>query len=217
MILTPLDAETFAHILDVFDKGLAQYLMARAVFRRIAATRQYCPGFTADLNAGRQKAIALAHRLGIPVIDEDPAVAFSWDGHAIRTRSETSVVFHEIAHWQIAPPARRALYDFGVGAGPETGRIDQANAAACVDAATKEEEENLSSLLGILWETAHDEPAVLAFAEQNWLELYDRPHTRAHFAQCLAELHARGLIDEEGKPLLKPASLPAYSESARDR
>ncbi len=197
MILTPLDADTFPHILDVFDRGLAEYPMARAVFRRIAATRQFCPGFTADLNAGRQKAIDLAVRLGIPVIDADPAVAFSWDGRAIRTRSETSVVFHEIAHWQIAPPARRALYDFGVGAGPETGRISEANAVVRVDTATKEEEENLSSLLGILWETAHDEPAVLAFAEQNWLELYDRPHTRAHFARCLSALRARGLIDDD--------------------
>ena len=206
MILTPLDAETFPHILDVFDAGLAEYPMARAVFRRIAATRTYCPGFTADLHAGRQKAIALAVCLGIPVIDEDPAVAFSWDGHAIRTRSETSVVFHEIAHWQIAPPARRELFDFGVGAGPETGRIDEANAVVRVDAATKEDEENFSSLLGILWETAHGEPAVLAFAEQNWLELYDRPHTRAHFARCLEALRTLGLIDDEGMPLARPAS-----------
>ncbi len=209
MILTPLDAETFPHILDVFDAGLAGEPTARAVFRRIAATRQFCSGFKADLHAGRQKAIDLAVHLGIPVIDEDPAVAFSWDGQAIRTRSETSVVFHEIAHWQIAPPERRALFDFGVGAGPETGRIDEANAVVMVDAATREEEENLSSLLGILWETAYDEPAVLAFAEQNWLELYDRPHTRAHFVRCLEALHTLGLTDDEGNPLARPASRPA--------
>lgn len=201
MILTPLDAEALPHILDIFDQGLADYPMARAVFRRIAATRQFCPGFKADLHAGRQKAIDLALRLGIPVIDEDPSLAFSWDGHAIRTRSETSVVFHEIAHWQIAPPERRALFDFGVGAGPETGRVAEADAVISVDAATREEEENLSSLLGILWETASGEPAVLAFAEQNWLELYDRPHTRTHFARCVAALHARGLVDDEGYPL----------------
>lgn len=200
MILTPIDPETLPHILTVFAHGLEGDAFARQVFQRIAATAALCPGFTADLHAGRQKAVALAARFGIPTLDEDPAVAFSWDGHAIRTRSETSVVFHEIAHWQIAPPARRGLPDFGVGAGPETGRIKDADAAACVDAKTREEEENLSSLLGILWEVEYDEPAILAFAEQNWLELYDRPSTPAHFARCLATLKARGLLTDDGRP-----------------
>ena len=79
--------------------------------------------------------------------------------------------------------------------------IDEANAVLCVDAATLEEEENLSSLLGILWEVEHDEPAILAFAEQNWLELYERPSTAAHFARCVDELRKRGLIDGDGRPL----------------
>lgn len=201
MILTPIDVKALPRILDVFDAGLAGAPVAGAVFKRIAATRTLCPDFSADLHAGRAKAVALAAALGIPTLDEDPAVAFSWDGKAIRTRSETSVVFHEIAHWQLAPPARRALPDFGVGAGPETGRIAEADAAACVDAATKEEEENLSSLLGILWEVEYGEPAILAFAEQNWLELYDRPHTPAHFARCVQALQDRGLADREGRPI----------------
>lgn len=190
MILTPIESHRLPGVLARFEMGLADDLRALAVLRRIAATL----AFGADLHAGRPKAVALAATLGIPTLDDDPANAFSWDGRVIRTRSETSVVFHEIAHWQIAPVQRRALYDFGLGAGPETGRIDDANAAACVDNIVKEEEENLASLLGILWETAHDEPAVLAFAEQNWLELPDRPHTPRHFARCLAELDRRGLM-----------------------
>ena len=117
MILTPIEAARLPRILDVFDAGLAAAPIARDVFRRIAATRRFAP----DLHAGRHKAIALAHRLGIPTIDQAPAAAFSWDGRAIRTESETSVVFHEIAHWQIAPVARRLRRDFGLGAGPETG------------------------------------------------------------------------------------------------
>lgn len=204
MILTPVDPAALPAILDTFEAGLGMDAFARAAFRRIAATRALCPGLVADLNAGRAKAVALAARFGIPTLDEDPAAAFSWDGRAIRTRSETSVVFHEIAHWQVAPPERRALPDFGVGAGPETGRIDEANAAACVDAAAKEDEENLSSLLGILWEAEYDEPAILAFAEQNWLELYDRPSTPAHFARCLRELKTRGLVGDDGRPVPPP-------------
>ncbi|MSO97425.1 MAG: hypothetical protein EXR11_04280 [Rhodospirillaceae bacterium] len=194
MILSPIDPATLSHILNAFEHGLDGISHAQAVFQRIAATRQYAPNFTADRHAGRGKAVALAHRLGIATLDEDPASAFSWDGRLIRTRSETSGVFHEIAHWQIAPPTRRALYDFGLGAGPETGRIAEANAAACVDAATKEEEENLASLLGILWEVENDEPAILAFAEQNWLELPDRPQTQRHFVDYLDKLAARGLV-----------------------
>jgi hypothetical protein len=201
MILTPIDPDALPRVLDVFATGLPPDGPARAAFARIAGTRRLCPGLAADLHAGRAKAIALAQRLGIPTRDEEPALAFSWDGIAIRTRSETSVVFHEIAHWQLAPPARRALPDFGLGAGPETGMVAAANAAACVTDAEKEAEEDLASLLGILWESAHDEPALLAFAEQNWLELYDRPGTPAHFARCVAQLLARGLIAADGTPL----------------
>ncbi len=128
-------------------------------------------------------------------------VAFSWDGHAIRTRPEGSVVFHEIAHWQNAPIERRHIYDLGLGAGPETGNVAAANAATCVDQTMKEEEENLASLLGILWEVEHDEPALMAFAEQNWLELYDRGNTHLHFVKSLDALRTRHLIDTTGHPL----------------
>ncbi len=204
MLLTSVDPAALPRILEVFDQGLGDDAYAREVFRRIAATRESCPGLVADLHAGRGKAVALAARFGIPTLDEDPAVSFSWDGTVIRTRSETSVVFHEIAHWQIAPLDRRPLPDFGVGAGPETGRADEANAAIRVDEATREEEENLSSLLGILWEVEYGEPAILAFAEQNWLELYDRPSTPAHFARCLRELLNRGLLTSGGRPAHPP-------------
>lgn len=202
MILTPVDPALLPHIFTVFARALHDDVFALTVFQRIAATADLCPGLVADLHAGRGKAVDLARRFGIPTIDEDPAAAFSWDGVAIRTRSETSVVFHEVAHWQIAPAERRALPDFGVGAGPESGRIDEANAVICVDAATREEEENLSSLLGILWEVEYEEPAILAFAEQNWLEMYDRPSTPAHFARCLRALVKRGLLTEGGRPRL---------------
>ena len=208
MMLTPIDAADVPRILAAFAAQLPAPGPARAVFARIAQTHRFCPGFTADLWAGQHKAVALAQRLGIPTRDEDPAVAFSWDGEVIRTRSETSVVFHEIAHWQITHPERRALPDFGLGAGPESGRAAEADAATCVNEATKEEEENLSSLLGILWEAVHDEPAILAFAEQNWLEQYDKPGSPAHFVRCVGALIARGLIDETGAPILTPAISP---------
>jgi hypothetical protein len=194
MILTPISVSELPGMLQAFERGLRDSPLALAAFRHIANTLRFAPNLQADLNAGRQKAVSFAHSRNIATLDEDPACAFSWDGQRIRTRSETSVVFHEVAHWHVAPPARRRLFDFGLGAGPETGRIDEANAVACADAATKENEENLSSLLGILWEADHHEPAILAFAEQNWLELPDRPFTARHFATCFDRLMARGLI-----------------------
>lgn len=204
MILTPINPHTLPSILDVFDAGLGAHPFARTVFRRIAATREFCPDFAADLFAGRSKAVSLAANFGIPTLDEEPAAAFSWDGHAIRTRSETSVVFHEVAHWQVAPSERRFIYDFGLGAGPETGRTDEANVAACVGLPTQEEEEILASLLGILWEVEYREPALLAFAEQNWLERYDRASTHQHFAKSLECLRVRRLIDGNGRPCPAP-------------
>jgi hypothetical protein len=194
MILTPFDPAALPGLLDRFDAGLVGDPVARAVFRRIAGTIALAPGLRADLNAGRAKALGLAQRLGVPTRDADPADGFSWNGAFIAARSETSVVFHEIAHWLIAPAARRPLLDFGLGAGPETGRIADADAARCVDAAVQEDEENLASLLGILWEAEHGEPAIIAFAEQNWLELAERPHTHRHFAHYVARLGARGLL-----------------------
>ncbi len=201
MILTPIDAEALPRVLDIFSRALSSDSSALAAFKRIAETRRYCPGFSADLMVGRHKAAELAASFDIPTCDEEPALAFSWDGECIRIRSETSVVFHEIAHWQIAPTERRHLFDFGLGAGPETGRVAEADAACCVDNATKEEEENLASLLGILWEAEYGEPAILAFAEQNWLELYERRHTAQHFVSSLNSLYERGLVDRDGHPL----------------
>ena len=213
MILTPIDPKALPALLAAFDAGLAHEPLARAVFRRVAATRALCPEMTADLNAGRDKAVVLARAFGIATIDAAPAEAFSWDGAAIRTCSETSVVFHEIAHWQIATPERRAVVDFGLGAGPESGRADEADLATCVDQVTCEHEENLASLLGILWEVEAGEPALLAFAEQNWLELGERVHTHRHFAAHVLELRSRGLIDEDGRPVY-PDSLAVEARDA---
>src|SRR5262245_13992984 len=105
MILTPIDPIRLPQALATFAAHLDG--VAAVVFARIAATAQLCPDLKADLHAGRQKAVALAAQLGIATCDEEPAAAYSWDGRVIRTRSETSVVFHEIAHWQIAPTNRR--------------------------------------------------------------------------------------------------------------
>ena len=95
-----------------------------------------------------------------------------WKGGEDAERGQ--VLVHEVAHWLIAPDDRRVLPDFGLGAGPETGRIEEANAARCVDDTVKEEEELLASLLGILFEAVLGQPAIHSFIEQNWLEAWER-------------------------------------------
>lgn len=210
MKLTPIPKDDLPRALARMGSFTDPASAAAQALGRIAAT---LADFDApyDTPAHRQAAVDLAVGLGIPVLDEEPAVAFSWDGTSIRTRSEACVLIHEIAHWLIAPPARRVLPDFGLGAGPETGRVAEADAARCVTDTEKEREELLASLLGILWEAALGQPAIHAFVEQNWLEAWDRPAAADQFCRTVEELVARGLIDTAGVPYAGKAATAAIS------
>lgn len=200
MMLSSLSPERVGAMLAAIDRALAPRPEAQRAFSSIAATQRLCPGLQADLFAGKDQAVDLARRFGMATLDDAPKNAFSWDGAAVRTQTETAVLLHEIAHWLIAPPERRCLPDFGLGAGPETGRVAEADAARCVDDATKETEENVASLLGILWEAELGGPALIAFCEQNWLELHDRPGTALHFVSVYDALRTRDVITENGRP-----------------
>ncbi len=202
MILTPIPPERLPAILAAFAARLSAHPSAAAAFARIAAT--WPPASGVDTPAHRAAAVALAERFGLDTLDADPATGFSWDGRRLYARTEATVIVHEVAHWLIAPPARRGLPDFGLGAGPETGRTAEADAARAVDDATGHTEEVLTSLLGILMEAALGQPAILAFLEQNWLEAHERPATAAHFVASIDALLARGLIDPAGRPILSP-------------
>lgn len=210
MNLTPVPKAQLPDAMNALRTQLEANGVAAQALRRIADTVALydAPYDTSDHRAA---AVGLAHRLGIPTVDEAPSDSFSWDGKAIRTRSEAYVVIHEIAHWQIAPAARRDLIDFGLGAGPETGRVQEADAARCVADAEKEREELLASLLGILWEAALGQPAIHAFVEQNWLEAWDRPAAGQQFAVIADDLYARGFIGDDGLPYDGSAATAAIS------
>jgi hypothetical protein len=200
MILTPIDTSDLPAVLERFEQQLSGRSLALAALARVARSIP-SDGDLGDPLVLRTQAIELAAELGIETLDEEPAAAFSWDGQRIRTRSEPSVVIHEVAHWQLCAPERRALYDFGLGAGPETGRIEEANLVTALSEEERQDEEGLTSLLGILWEAELGQPALFAFLEQNWLEGYDRPATAFHFDRMLSRLHAAGFIDAEACPL----------------
>ena len=199
MQLTPIPFEALPGVLEGFSRSVSAHALARAAIDRIAGTLDLVLA-GADLPAHRAAAVALAQSFGIATLDEPPDVAFSWDGDVLRTRSEASVVLHEIAHWQLCPPDRRCLPDFGLGAGPETGLKAAANQAAATDFETREREEKLTSLLGILWEAELGQPAVLAFLEQNWLEGWDRGAAADAFIRTVDALFSGGFIDETARP-----------------
>lgn len=148
------------------------------------------------------QAVALCRRFGLGTLDVDPHDYFTWDGQAVATGMVPSVLIHEVAHYQCAAPARRPLIDFGLGAGPESGRKAEGEAAQSLFTPERDVEEGLCSLLGILWEAELGQPAVLAFLEQNWLEGGTSLHNLAHFRKTVAWLGEMGLITADGRPTM---------------
>lgn len=203
MILTPIVIDRFPAMLCAFADGLADDRLAKAVFARVIAVipEGDLMRLSEDQDHHRQAA-ELVRRFGLGLIDVDPRDYFTWDGQAAASRMEPSVLIHEVAHYQLAQPSRRAVIDFGLGAGPETGRKAEANAVQGVFCPDMDVEEGLCSLLGILWEAELGQPAILAFLEQNWMEGGASPLNLAHFRKSVRWLKAMGLIDDDGRPTM---------------
>jgi hypothetical protein len=198
MILTPLPGDQAEHAVAALGAQLSG--PAAAAFGRIARLEWKERAEGARAEEHRRAAIEVAERLGIAVVDADPKDGFGWDGRALATRTEAYVLLHEIAHFQLAPAERRPLVEFGLGAGPETGRREEADRTQCLFLLAREREEAEASLLGILWEAALGQPALASFLDQNWLEAADRPSTAAHFTSVFERLLAAGHVDAEGVP-----------------
>jgi hypothetical protein len=197
MILTPIPAAQLPEAL----RGVADALAgpARIGFERIAATRsERAPAPL--LERHRREALELARGFGMGVIPGAPADGFHWDGAALRARSEPYVLLHEVAHFQLACPARRRLPEFGLGPGPDTMRRGEAEAVQSVFGLEREAEEAAASLLGILWEAAFGHPALASFLDQNWLEGWRRGAAAAHFNAVFERLRAVGLVADDGGP-----------------
>lgn len=203
MILTPIPLPDLPAALARFDRALADAPFARAVFGRIAATLDGIGNGDLSLSqdpAHHRAAVDLAAAFGMGIVDAAPSAGFTWDGRDLAVRMEPSVIIHDVAHLQCCAPERRAVPDFGLGAGPETGLRAEADAAMSVFGVAREMEEALTSLLGILWEVELGQPALCAFLEQNWLEGGDSPANLAHFRRILGHLRDHGLVDGDGRP-----------------
>ena len=190
MILTPISLEQLDAALDRFAAQLTEPA-ARAAFALIRATSsERAKGAVAEDD--RLAALAIAMRHGMVAHPPGTACAYNWDGVALDAATEAYVILHEVAHFALAPAARRMLPDFGLGPGPDTRDRAGAERAATLPILEREADEAAASLLGILWEAELGQPALASFLDQNWLEGLERS-AAAHFTAALNRLIAAQL------------------------
>jgi hypothetical protein len=203
MILTPIPHEELAGTLDCFLARLSDGV-SRAVFQRIRATS---PDRAVGTEAERHRleALSVARGVGMPIHPEGTPCSFNWDGSALNCATEAYVILHEVAHFALAPLERRALVEFGLGAGPDTLDRDTAERAAVLAPLEREGDEAAASLLGIIWEAALGQPALASFLDQNWLEGLDRS-AASHFTAVVEILRQRGLLSVARAPASSTAS-----------
>jgi len=202
MILTPLADDRLETTLNVFAESLPPGLVS-SVFTRLAPTADGARANGEKALKNHSESIDLIAKFGIGVKAGAPQLDVSWDGSALRSDTEAYVLLHEVAHYQVAAPARRGLVDFGLGPGPETGDRERARRAQTLFGLAREREESMASLLGILWEAEFDHPALASLLDQNWLEGAGRIGTAMHFASVLDALARGDFIDGAGRPLLR--------------
>ena len=174
------------------------------MFQRIRATS---PDRAVGAQAERHRLVALsfARDFGMAIHPEGTPCLLNWDGTALNGATEAYVILHEVAHFALAPPARRGLIDFGLGPGPDTVDRDAAEAAVVLSPLEREQDEAAASLLGILWEASLGQPALASFLDQNWLEGLDRS-APTHFTTVLRSLRSRGLLSH--RPALVASTGP---------
>ena len=190
MMLTPVALDELDDTLERFAAGLGapDARVALAAIRATSAQR----AVGSDAERDRLAALYFARRHGMTVHPAGAACAYNWDGAALDGAVEAYVILHEVAHYLLASPARRALPDFGLGPGPDTRDRDGAERTAIVTLLDREEDEAAASLLGILWEAELGQPALASFLDQNWLEGLERS-APAHFTTVVERLVTLGL------------------------
>jgi hypothetical protein len=199
MILTPIHADSLTDVLSQFAATILDD-WAAAVFRRIAVPAHAKRATGAVAAEHHRDALRLAAQFRMGILPGSPLSGFGWDGMALRATTEAYVLLHEVAHFQLASPARRRALDFGLGAGPESGERHVADAAAQVSGLDRDREEAMASLLGVLWEVELGHPALASFIDQNWLEGAGRRSAADHFETVLRRLREARFVDPEGRP-----------------
>jgi len=202
MILTPLADDRLPSVLVRFAESLPSGRV-RTLFERVTDGAKAGRAMAETAVKNHADAIDLIANFSIRLKPGAPRLDVSWDGAALRCETEAYVLLHEVAHFQLAAPARRVQVDFGLGPGPETGDRARAAQAQILFGLAREREEAMASLLGILWEAELGHPALASLLDQNWLEGVGRSGTAAHFIDIVTALEAGGFVDRAGRPQMQ--------------
>ena|SRR5487761_146557 len=202
MILTPLADDRLSTVLARFAESLPAGHM-RTLFGRLTDGVKAERAQAEFAIKNHEDTIDIITTFAIHIKPGAPQLYVSWDGAALRCDIEAYVLLHEVAHFQLASPARRARVDFGLGPGPETGDRARAARAQSLFGLAREREEAMASLLGILWEAELGHPALASLLDQNWLEGAGRSGTVAHFVDIVAALENGGFVDRAGRPQMR--------------
>jgi len=143
---------------------------------------------------GRRRATALRtlRRFGMRLVNEPP-VGCAWTGtHLFHATHSIPELYHELAHFQVAPEPLRVQQEFGLGSGVHTTLPVRTPLGYCPP--PRRHFEPLASLLGILWLRAKGCPWQTTLQDHNW----DFPNEI--LAEGLRPLYNLGFITSTGRP-----------------
>lgn len=149
--------------------------------------------------ASNRRVDALARRMGMTLkLDEDGKIA--WTGKFLNTAlSVTNTnVLHDVAHFQLATPIRRRMPDFGLGPSVDS----QGWAPRVIPSNQSDIEENIVSILGILWERELGINHIDTLHDHNWIDR-DGKLFSGRIDLILPWLAKQGYIDANGVPQMK--------------
>lgn len=136
-------------------------------------------------------ALHTLRRFGMQTRDEYPEKGL-WDGKTLwHAGLCVPMLYHELAHFQVAPAPLRRRPEFGCGAASDTN-IDYGRRLRPVKDAQDHEER--ASILGILWMRYHRYPWARTVDEHSWSYAHE-------ILAVLKELYNEGFITLDGHPL----------------
>lgn len=131
----------------------------------------------------------------------------AWNGLGTIRANNTSDLLHEIAHYQVAPPERRFKANYGLGTSPDEQCVKN-SMLVTYDVANREEE--LASVLGILWERSLGMDWGATYKKHGWA---DSEINKIKFTNNAKALYGMGLVSKNGTPKLCLNQLTTVSKS----
>lgn len=151
----------------------------------------------ANLAKAKKRIIQVGEKLGMKFSDEDPRQSVNWTGTTANIGNmSVSNIIHEVAHYMVASPGNRNLVDYAQGAGVESSKYpaDQPR--------WPEEQEELASLLGILWEKSFGLCTEDTLRDHCWIYGHGTGRYYEHrttAAPTILQLNKFGLLDKHGR------------------